>query len=84
MPVVSLEGRILFVYPEQDHLKLGQGQLIFLLTVVIADQLVGREEHLQVDVHGPRVGGDPGGEHDGGEHPHQVQRVRCLDLGQAL
>ena len=46
--------------------------LMVELTPVIADQLAGCSEHLPLDVYGPGVRRDQGGEHHGGEHHQQV------------
>ena len=54
------------------------------LTPVIADQLAGCPQYLPLDVYGPGVGRDKGGEHHGGGHHEQVRRGQHLDLGQAL
>ena len=54
------------------------------LTPVIADQLAGRSKHLPLDVYGPGVRGDQGGEHHGGGHHEQVRRGEHLDLRQTL
>ena len=43
------------------------------LTPVIADQLAGCSKHLPLDVYGPGVRGDQGGEHYGGEHHQEDQ-----------
>ena len=54
------------------------------LTPVIADQLAGCSKHLPLDVYGPGVGGDQGGEHYGGEHHQEVRRREHLDLRETL